>query len=103
MQWCLKLFVAGYCYITCNKLLRLHYFTSQHTNITVESYMILLVLLSMYVCDYCFRWQVLREITSDLGSLYIDYIFMSGVPPEVKDRCFFHFTCATDTENVRKI
>jgi len=30
-------------------------------------------------------------------------MFMSAVPPEIRGRCFTHFTCATDTGNIKKI
>jgi len=28
---------------------------------------------------------------------------MRGIPPEIRGWCFPHFTCATDTENIKKI
>ena len=34
---------------------------------------------------------------------FIHDMFMRGIPPEMKDRCFFHFTCATDTENIKRV
>jgi len=30
-------------------------------------------------------------------------MFMRGIPPKIKDCCFSHFICATDTENIKTI
>jgi len=30
-------------------------------------------------------------------------MFMRGAPPEIRDRCFPHFTCSTDTQNIKKV
>ena len=34
---------------------------------------------------------------------FIHDMFMRGIPPEIRDRCYCHFTCATDTENIMRV
>ena len=34
---------------------------------------------------------------------FIHDMFMRGIPPEIRDRCYSHFTCATNTRNIKRI
>jgi len=34
---------------------------------------------------------------------FIHDMFIRGIPPGIRQRCFFHFTCATDTRNIKKV
>ena len=34
---------------------------------------------------------------------FIQDMLTSGIPPEIRAQCYYHFTCATDTENIKKV